>query len=752
MRAVLIHALGRLRTRPGRALLAAGGIFAAAAMLGAGTTVAYSLATGFDRAADAADLADVVARFEPLSLSSVQARTHALPNVESVSFRLELAGTHIHIGERWNGHAKLQGVRDGRRGYAIVAGRDLSGAPLEIVVERGLAREWGLGPGSFLEAGLTVFRVVGVAVTPDTVAFPLANGPRLYAPYETVRELAAAAPGTVNLALLWASDPARLDVTLAQARAASFGVEQLRFVTRDGIETLLGQAAGIVIALLVAFSLVALATAGLMLAASSAAEVQRRLSAIGLLRTVGASPRQVTAAYALEAALVAAPAGALGLAAGTLLVTGPSTRLLEALNELSPGASLLAPLALCLVGIVSVVAGAAALPTWRAASRPALASLAGADLVGTSRRSPLPAGTLGLGLRLAVSRPLRTAGTAIVLASSVSVILLMLALASLLGRLQSDPETVGKRYRIEVSAPPAVANELRRLPGVAGAQPRFEVQVADSFSLGQSFSVIAFGGEHTRYEAPPLVAGRRIRSDDEVEVGVGLADALSLSPGSTLAVLVPSGRELRFRVAGTVSALQDEGRVAYVRPARLLAAEPFLSSTIAVLLDPGASREAVEGEILQAGYYPAPVRGATVRDRGFLRVLAALLQTVALVNGLVCLYVLVQMLALTAQERRRALGIVRALGGSRWQVTRLLAGGALAVAALASVGGFALQRFVVAPAAADLAASYVSLPLQASAMQALLVAAALVVLAFAASTWVARGVAREPVVRALSAE
>ena len=330
----------------------------------------------------------------------------------------------------------------------------------------------------------------------------------------------------------------------------------------------------------------------------------------------------------------------------------------------------------------------------------------------------------------------------------------MLAFASLLQRLQTDPETVGKRYRIEVPAGPAAARVIRQLPGVAGAASRFELQVADSFSLDQTFSVVAFGGDHIRYEAPPLASGRRLASDGEVEVGVGLADALSLRPGSILAAQLPSGREARFRVTGTVRALANEGRVAYVRPDGAVADEPSwaLAPTVAVLLEPGASREAVVRQIRRAGYQPTEVTGVTVRDRGFLRVLASLLETVAAVNGLVCLYVLVQMLTLTAQERRRTLGIVRALGGSRRQITTLLAGAALAVAALAAVAGVALQRLVVAPAAADLAASYVSLPLAAGASQALLVAAVLALLAVAASAWVAREVSRAPVVGALRAD
>ena len=62
-----------------------------------------------------------------------------------------------------------------------------------------------------------------------------------------------------------------------QARASSFGLHDIRFATRSGVRVLLDQAAGIVIDLLVALSLIALVTAGVMLAASARAEVQRRL-------------------------------------------------------------------------------------------------------------------------------------------------------------------------------------------------------------------------------------------------------------------------------------------------------------------------------------------------------------------------------------------------------------------------------------------------------------------------------------------
>ena len=754
MRGVLRHALARLSARRGRALLAAGGIAAASAMLGAAVTVSLSLATGFDRAANRAGLADVIARFDPVPLGEVEARTRALANLRAVSYRLELKGVNILAGAQFNGHAKLHGVPSGPRGYALVAGREpLAGAD-EVVIERGLAESWGLEIGETLEVdGWRILgaalRIVGVAVTPDSVAFPLTNGPRLYSSYDVVRRLAGVEPGTVNLALLWVHDRAQLDLTLAQARAASFGVRELEFVTRDGVRALINQAAGIVIALLVAFSLVALAAAGVMLAASSAAEVQRRLPAIGLLRTLGASPAAVAAGYAAEAALVAAPAALLGLGLGALVVARPTGRLLSALNELGPGPALLLPLAGCLLGTVGLVALAAGLPAWRAASRRPVETLAGGDVASAPRRLRLGAGPAGLGMRLALARPLRTAATIAVLAASASVVLLMLALATLLGRLESDPSTLGKRYSLTVAAPAREAAAIRRVAGVDDAAPRYELPAADSFALGEGFTVVAFNGDHTDYEAPPLASGRRIRGEGEAEVGLGLAQALNLRPGTMLAAQLPSGGETRFRVVGVVRALEAEGRIAYVQPSRLLEAEPGLQPSLAVLLDPGASRDAVAARLSTAGYFAERVGGVTAENSGFLDVLAALLLSLAGVVGLVCVYALVQMLALTAHERRRALAVIRALGASRVQVAAVLAGSGLLVAAIAAAAGIVLERFVVAPAAASLAASYVTLPLAAGPLHMLVVSLGLTVAALVAAAWAGRGAIRRPIVAGL---
>ena len=369
-------------TRRRRTLLAAAGVFAASVVVGTGATVGYGLATGFERAAARSDLPDVIARFDTDARGRVDARVRALPNLAARSYRREVKQVPLAVP----GHATNRGIAQivlgGRRGYAITEGHDVRRR--EVVIERGLARAWDLHPGDLLDIAGARLPIAGVALAPDNVAFPLTVTPRVYLDAATVP------PGfrEPNLALLWLADPARADITLTQARATSFGIGHLEFITRDGIRVLLGQAAGIVISLLVAFSLVALAAAGTMLAASAHADVQRRLPSFGVRRALGFTPGALVLAQAAAAARVAAPAAAAGLAVGTLAVAGPTRSLLAQLNEEAPGLALLPVLAACLLGISVLVCAASAWPAWRAARRPPAEVLRGAGVAPPRRRGP----------------------------------------------------------------------------------------------------------------------------------------------------------------------------------------------------------------------------------------------------------------------------------------------------------------------------------------------------------------------------
>ena len=739
-----------------RRWLAAAGIAAASVAVGTATTVGYGLETGFDRAARQADLPDVIAHFDRERRATLDARVGALPNLESRSYRREVTG--IRMGDD-RGHFLRRGtvhvVLGGRRGYAITRGHDLSPQPGEVVIERGLAREWGLLPGDPLALeGFGDLRVAGIALSPDNVAFPLARTARVYVGEQEVRDaFGFRREVRPDIALLWLHDPARSDITLAQARVTSFGIGSLSFVTRDGVRILLSEAAGIVISLLVAFSLVALLAAGTMLAAGAHADVQRRLPAVGVQRALGFSPAAIAARHAREAALVALPAAAGGIAIGTLAVAGPSTSLLAALNEQSPGAALALPLLGGLAAVVALVTAAATWPAWRAANRAPATILRGGDLARRHRTHGSRGGLVAVGARFSLAPRGRWLASVLTIAVSAGVVILMLALASLLVRLRDDPGTVGKRYELTANLDPSRLPEVRALPGVSDAAPRYQLSGADSFRLGQPVRLIGYPGDHTRFEAPPLASGRRLRAADEAEVGLGLADALGLRPGSTLAVQAGGGEEeIRLRVAGVVRALENRGRVAYVSDTPLLTADPGLTPALAIRLTSGADRAQVAAGLARLGAAPTRVRGATTSNAQFLGILATVLRGVGLAIGLVCLYALVQALAITARERRGAVALLRAVGGDRATVVLVLAGAALAVAVPAALAAAVLERVVLGPLVGSFAAGFASLELVPTLAQVVLVMAGLLALAVAATAVVARRVMREPIVEGLREE
>jgi ABC-type antimicrobial peptide transport system permease subunit len=752
VKGAVLLAWATLRRHRGQTLLTAAGIAAVSAMVAAAVTAGFGLRTGFDRAAERTDLPDVVATFDDRDLAAVRSRVASLPNIAAVSFRLRERRVHLLDGR---GHeitsGQLEGVMPGRRGYAVVAGRDLGGGPHAVLVEHGLAREWHIGPGAriVIEAphGRLSVQVVGVAVAADNVAYPLASEARVWMPYAAVSGAFAPRGDQVNEALVWVRDRSQLAVTLEQARAASFGIGGLVFVTRSGIRVFVDQAAGIVIALLVGFSVVALGAAAVMLAAAARVDVQRRLETLATMRAVGASRGRLVGAVALEKAMLAVPAAAVGGMLGWAAARGPTDRLLETLDQFSPGAALLPPMVAALAAVVGVVIAVTVWPAWRASARAIAPMLRSAELGADPRGRALPAGSTGLGMRMVVSRPLRTLATSVVLAASGAIVLLMLALAGLLDALQHDPGVVGKRYQLTTRGSASAVARAETIPGVAAAARRFRFDAADAFDLGQAFQVITYCGDRLTFESPALRSGRRAVHPGEAEVGRGLATALGLRPGATLAAAFPDGDEIRFRVVGVVDALDNDGRIAYVQPGPQICR--FHGGVTVIRLTPGTDPAGVAAALGRTGRPAQTVGGVTSNDASFLGVLAALLRTIAVLDGLVCAYVVTQMMLLTARERRSSVAVLRACGAGRAHVAGVFAGAVLPAAALAAPVAVVLQRTVLGPSVADLAASYVSISLAAGGADVAVMVAGLAAITAGAAAWVSRQAMREPILAAI---
>ena len=219
---------------------------------------------------------------------------------------------------------------------------------------------------------------------------------------------------------------------------------------------------------------------------------------------------------------------------------------------------------------------------------------------------------------------------------------------------------------------------MRAIPGVADAARALLVDAADSFRLGEPLRLIAYPGDHTRFEAPPLAEGRRLRGPGEAEVGVGLADALGLRPGVD-ARGPAAGRRARCASASAAScaALENDGRLAYVRPRPAARRRPdarleHRRSTLAPGRRPrgGSTRGCARSARRRSRAGAATTRNARASSACWPRVLRG----VGLAVGLVCLYALVQALAMTARERRGAVALLRACGGDARTVAAVLGG------------------------------------------------------------------------------
>ena len=186
-----------------------------------------------------------------------------------------------------------------------------------------------------------------------------------------------------------------------------------------------------------------------------------------------------------------------------------------------------------------------------------------------------------------------------------------------------------------------------------------------------------------------------------VLVSTSLADALDLDVGSTF-VLPAAAGPVDLEVLDEFESFKSNQGVAVVTLDRLqdISGRPGVSSSD-VVLEPGADRDAAQAVIEQiVGDHPFPVAVQT-GDEYFGDVHAAVLQNTAAFVALQWVVVLAASLAvfntlvISVVERRRELGILRAIGTNRKTLVRSVVSEALAVGVggtvLGVLGGFVLS-------------------------------------------------------------
>ncbi|MEM9175556.1 MAG: ABC transporter permease [Myxococcota bacterium] len=226
--------------------------------------------------------------------------------------------------------------------------------------------------GATIRIGSWRMRVIGVlqargqqlGIDVDEVAFiPVASGMRMANKRSVHR---------IMLDLWPRSDQSEVIARVKELLIERHDEEDFTCVSQDAVVESLSSILGILTLVVAGIASVSLAVAGIGIMNVMLVSVSERRAEVGLLKAVGANPRQILAIFLLEAALLSSAGGLLGLVVGTVLVHLGNLSY-PAVEIVPPVWAVGAVLALSLgTGIVFGV-----LPAWRAARLDPVAALQG---------------------------------------------------------------------------------------------------------------------------------------------------------------------------------------------------------------------------------------------------------------------------------------------------------------------------------------------------------------------------------------
>ena len=304
-------------------------------------------------------------------------------------------------------------------------------------------------------------------------------------------------------------------------------------------------------------------------------------------------------------------------------------------------------------------------------------------------------------------RPGRTVLTLLGIAFGVAAVLAIALVIDTTRRAYREMhETIAGRAALEVVAEgfgsfrPQIVDALRGLPGVAKVVPVVQAHTALASPKGVVGLVLmgidpAQDGASRHYA---FRAGRQVAAGDEVVLEAGFARNYGLELGKPVRLLTPSGTATLTLVgllapegpAGIVG-----GHIAFVpleTAQRLLNIKGDVNS-LELVLQEGAATSEVEATVRRALspglLVQEPATRGSLSQHSMLSTEQALaaMSAVSLVAGA---FVILNTFLMSLGERQRQLAILRALGATRRQVTRMLVGEAAVLGVVGTALGIAL--------------------------------------------------------------
>jgi putative ABC transport system permease protein len=437
--------------------------------------------------------------------------------------------------------------------------------------------------------------------------------------------------------------------------------------------------------------------ASIVVAGSVATRVLARRRDIGLLKAVGVTPRQVTAAVVLAHAAVAAVGVLLGWVLGGLLSGSLQLQVAEVLGSAGPVFDPSA-LVIALVVVEVLVVVATLLPAWRAGRVPTTVALAPVPPT-RGHRSRLAAlgERLGLGpvaaagLRDSFARPARSMLTALALAVAVVAVVVTSGFSRTIDGVFATPAMTGEPEEVNVypadsASPDAVTQALASTPGVRSwfTETDFNAALGDEQVLANAV------GEDIAHAGFVVRKGRMIAGPGEAVTGYGFLRRFGLHVGDTFTITV-ADHPFELRIVGWYSETEEAGEMLMFPWADVTAADPSARPTSYKLrLDEGASRTEVAAALGTRLGGQARVEAVSRADPAELDPFRF---SVDLISGLVIIVALANLastLVLVVRERSRDLAVLRAVGFTPRQAISVVAIGGVTLAVLASLIGVPL--------------------------------------------------------------
>ena len=483
---------------------------------------------------------------------------------------------------------------------------------------------------------------------------------------------------------------------------------------------------------IVAFALIGLVMAVLIVASVVSGAVAAGTRRIGVLKCVGFSPGQVVAAYVLQVAIPAAVGAVAGVLAGNLLSVPllSQTARVYGVGALAvpPWVDVAVPLAL-----IGLTAAAALPPALRAgrlsavqaittgrAPRAArgyrahrLLSALHGGLHGRAGRLPRP---LTLGLAAPFARPGRTlvmlvavllGGTAVTFAAGLATSLDRVATD--LSHARAEPVQVGLPGQDAVIQPPGApalpgpAAQQRAVRAALRAQPgtlRYVAEADDDIGvpgLPEQLSLVAFGGDAS-WTGYQLITGHWYRGHEQAVVNTGFLTETGARVGD-YSTITSGSRHVTVRITGEIFE-PDGGTPKIVASLPTLSAlDPHLQvGQYDVALRPGTVAASYANTLATALGPDYSVSADSGMPSGFAAVIGLIVTLTLLLAAVAGLGVL-NTVVLQTRERVHDLGVFKAVGMTPRQVTAMVvcsvAGVGLVAGLVAIPAGVALQRYVL---------------------------------------------------------